>query len=60
MDGSKQPVQMQPGAQNGMDPNGGQVVPLQHLGPQSEWIDCQFCKQRTKTDVVKKGGPMQM
>jgi hypothetical protein len=58
--GEQKPIEMQPGAQQGMDPASSHVVALPHLGPQPEWIDCQFCRQRTKTNVVQKGTGMQV
>ncbi|KAI9172532.1 hypothetical protein HJFPF1_02036 [Paramyrothecium foliicola] len=53
-------IGMQPTSQMPMNTGSeGKVVALHHLGDTSEWIDCQFCKQRTKTNVIKKGSPMQ-
>lgn len=31
------------------------VVPLHLMDEKSEWVECQFCKQKVKTRVVKKG-----
>ena len=36
------------------------VTPLDRLGELPAWIDCPFCKQRTKTMVTKEGEGMQM
>jgi hypothetical protein len=38
-------------------PNNGvpKVVPLHLMEEKSEWVDCQFCKTRTQTRIVKKG-----
>ncbi|KFA69773.1 hypothetical protein S40285_10365 [Stachybotrys chlorohalonatus IBT 40285] len=54
-----QPIAMQPMPQGNMNTSGDKVTLLQHLGPNPEWIDCQFCHKRTKTNVIHKGQPMQ-
>ena len=38
-------------------PNNGvpKVVPLHLMEEKSEWVDCQFCKKRAQTRIVKKG-----
>lgn len=35
------------------------VVPLHLMSEKPEWVDCPFCKKRTKTRIVKKGGKLQ-
>ncbi|CAM1506124.1 Fc.00g057650.m01.CDS01 [Cosmosporella sp. VM-42] len=35
------------------------VTPLDQLGDEPQWIDCHFCKRRTKTKVEKEGDTMQ-
>ncbi|OCL11577.1 hypothetical protein AOQ84DRAFT_278201, partial [Glonium stellatum] len=30
------------------------VIPLEHLGETPAFIDCPYCKQRTKTRVIKE------
>ncbi|KAH7322704.1 hypothetical protein B0I35DRAFT_407154 [Stachybotrys elegans] len=53
-------IAMQPMGQPNMNTgNADKVTRLTHLGPMPEWIDCPFCKQRTKTNVVQSGGGMQ-
>ncbi|KAI2773210.1 hypothetical protein F4815DRAFT_450309 [Daldinia loculata] len=36
------------------------VTPLERLNEHAQWIDCPACKRRTRTNVTKEGGGMQL
>ncbi|KAI9898103.1 hypothetical protein N3K66_006463 [Trichothecium roseum] len=55
------PIQMQPMTAPPMNPHAAQqkVTPLHLLSETPQWIDCHFCRQRTKTVVKKDGAGLQ-
>lgn len=52
-------IDMQPLSEPPMNPTGSKkttmVVPLHLMGDEPEWVDCPFCKKRSKTRVVREG-----